>query len=380
MSEAIPIAFYAPLKSPLHPSPSGDRSMARLLLKALAGAGFEPTLASSLRTFDGTGDPSLQDRLRKDSEIEADRLAADYCALPAPQRPRLWFTYHVHHKAPDWIGPRVVGELGIPYVVAEGSRAAKHADGPWALGYQGAETALDRADAIFVMTEADREALERARPEGQQLINLPPCLDLGGWAPEAASARLRDGRDDAVRLLTVAMMRPGDKLASYRLLAEALGGLGNRRWRLDVVGNGEARAEVEGLFAVFAPRVRFHGLIEDRASLARLYGEADLFVWPAVNEAYGIVLLEAQASGCPVVAGGYGGVASVVRDGQTGVLTSPGDAAAFAAAVAALIDDPARRRSLGEAGQRFVHEERRLGHAAERLRSALMPLVTAGSR
>ena len=61
-------------------------------------------------------------------------------------RPRLWFTYHVYYKAPDWIGPRVARGLGIPYVVAEGSRAAKRAQGPWALGHAGAEAALDRAD------------------------------------------------------------------------------------------------------------------------------------------------------------------------------------------------------------------------------------------
>jgi glycosyltransferase involved in cell wall biosynthesis len=48
-----------------------------------------------------------------------------------------------------------------------------------------------------------------------------------------------------------------------------------------------------------------------------------------VNEAYGMALLEAQAHACPVVAGAYGGVASVVEDGRTGILTVPGDVAAW---------------------------------------------------
>ena len=156
-------AFYAPLKPPDHPRPSGDRTMARLLLRALAAAGVDPVLASRLRTHDPAGDPDLQARIRDASLEEAEGLAARYRASPGT-RPAFWFTYHCYYKAPDWIGPRVARELGIPYVVAEGSRAGKRADGPWALGHAGAEAALDRADAILVMTLADREALERARP------------------------------------------------------------------------------------------------------------------------------------------------------------------------------------------------------------------------
>jgi glycosyltransferase involved in cell wall biosynthesis len=175
------------------------------------------------------------------------------------------------------------------------------------------------------------------------------------------------------------MMRRGDKLASYRILAEALGRLEHLPWTLDVVGDGKARGEVETLLAPFAQRTRFRGPVGDEALLRTLYAEADLLVWPAVNEAYGMVLLEAQAEGCPVVAGDFGGVASVVRHGETGLLTAPGDVQAFAEAVDHLLTDRGVRQRLGEAAHRFVREERGLNHAAERLRAALMPLV-AGAR
>ncbi len=372
MTEAVPVAFYAPLKSPHHPSPSGDRTMARLFMKALTAGGFTPVLASTLRSFDGAGDAAVQERLRTESLAEADRLIAAYRDVQARRRPRLWFTYHVYYKAPDWIGPSVADALRIPYVIAEGSRAGKRAGGPWATGHAGAEAALDRANAIFVMTEADRPALELARPAAQRLIELPPFIDLNEWQPADAAVRTQR---DGVRLLTVAMMRRGDKLASYRILAEALDRLGTAEWTLDIVGDGEARPDVESLFSRFGSQVRLHGQFDDCARLAVLYGQADLFVWPAVNEAYGLVLLEAQAFGCPVVAGAYGGVASVVREGKTGVLAPPGDADAFAASVAALIASPEQRRALGAAARRFVVEERGLGQAAARLRSALMPLV-----
>jgi glycosyltransferase involved in cell wall biosynthesis len=176
------------------------------------------------------------------------------------------------------------------------------------------------------------------------------------------------------------MMRPGDKLASYRLLAESLRDLADMAWRLEVVGDGEARRAIELLFAPMAERVRFHGEVFDHAVLRALYDTAHLFVWPAVNEAYGMALLEAQARGCPVVAGAFGGVASVVRDGETGRLTPPGDARALAEAVRSLLSDPPAMRRLGCAARRFVAEERTTGHAAERLRSALMPLVEGARR
>lgn len=370
MNARKPVAFYAPLKSPDHPSPSGDRTMARLLMKALAAAGFAPHLASTIRTLDLAGDPRVQEECARQSRREAERLIAEYSGRARAQRPCLWFTYHVYYKAPDWIGPRVAAALDIPYVVAEGSRAAKRADGPWALGHAGAEAALDSASAIFVMTAHDRPALERARPAHQDLIDLPPFLDAEDW-PKVRFARTVN----EARLLTVAMMREGDKLASYRLLAAALEKVTHLPWTLDIVGDGEARGAVTGLFRPFGNRIRFHGRIERRADLRALYEGASLFVWPAVNEAYGMALLEAQLFGCPVVAGAYGGVASVMKDGETGLLTPPGDGDAFAQAVASLIKDEEHRQRLALAARHFVAQERLLAHAALRLKNALTPLV-----
>jgi glycosyltransferase involved in cell wall biosynthesis len=345
--------------------------MARLLMKALDRAGYPPQLASELRTLDKAGHPQQQELIRQQSLREASRLIDHYQALPEESRPCLWFTYHVYYKAPDWIGPRVAEALRIPYAVAEGSRAAKRAQGSWALGHAGAEAALDRADVIFVMTAHDREALQAARPPHQALVDLPPFLDLQDWP--APSAAFPSGSEP--RLLTVAMMRKGDKLVSYGILAAALERLQHLPWSLDIVGDGEAREEIVQRFSPFADRVRFHGRIESRTDLKALYESADLFVWPAVNEAYGMVLLEAQAMGCTVLAGAYGGVASVVKHGETGTLTPPGDVAAYADALSALLQDRDRLRRLGADALRFVRRERDLDDAALRLRNALEPLT-----
>jgi glycosyltransferase involved in cell wall biosynthesis len=167
------------------------------------------------------------------------------------------------------------------------------------------------------------------------------------------------------------MMRQDVKRLSYLLLADALGRLAAREWQLLVVGDGPARAEIEAALERAAPgRVRFAGAVPE-AALPGFYAAADLMVWPAVREAYGLAMLEAQAAGLPVVAGREGGVAEVVRDGVTGILTAPRDPAAFAEATERLLRAPGQRQAMGEAAVRFVAQERSLAQAAATLRAAL---------
>jgi glycosyltransferase involved in cell wall biosynthesis len=84
---------------------------------------------------------------------------------------------------------------------------------------------------------------------------------------------------------------------------------------------------------------------------------ADVFVNPADFEGLPVAILEAMALGRPVVATRVGGVASVVRDDDTGVLVDPGDPEALASAVARLLDDPAEAKRLGERGRHLVEAE-----------------------
>ncbi len=107
------IAFYAPLKPPDHPTPSGDRRIARLLMAALETSGHTPVLASRFPSRDAEGDP--------DGRIEARGAALMKQVLAQLRRypPEAWFTYHLYYKAPDWLGPPIAQALGIPYLVAE---------------------------------------------------------------------------------------------------------------------------------------------------------------------------------------------------------------------------------------------------------------------
>jgi len=352
------IAFHAPLKPPDHPVPSGDRQMARLLLRALERASHPVEVASTLRCYDGTGDPETQRRLFAEAANECERLRRLYADQPG-RRPALWFSYHVYYKAPDLIGPAMARALGIPYVVAEASRARKRLSGPWAGFAEAAEAAIDAASLALCLSERDRQAVEAHRPPGQRVAALPPFLE----PPPPPPTRSTIGTPP--HLLTVAMMRPGDKLASYSRLAEALHILADRPWNLDVVGDGPAAAEVAALLAPFGPRVRLHGTRPPEA-LAEWYAGADLLLWPGLNEAFGMVYLEAQAHGTPAVAIDNAGTGTVIHDGVGGRLTGP-SGAEYAAAVAALLDDPVRLTGLRTGARRHVEDHHSLNAAAARL-------------
>ena len=372
------IAFYAPLKPPTHATPSGDRRVAGLLMDALELVAEHVELVSTFRSFDADGDAARQLALRSQGETLAGRLVAGWRAGPATLRPDLWFTYHVYYKAPDWLGPAVSAALGIPYVIAEASLAGKRAAGPWALGHEAASEAIRRAHLVISPSRDDVAGLERLIAR-ERIVHLPPFLDA---APYRAAAGQRDvhrkklaqahGLDVAVPWIFVAaMMRPGDKLASYRALGAALARLTELPWRLVVAGGGPARAEVEAALERSVPgRTAFTGILEGR-QLAAAYAACDLYAWPAVNEAYGMSMLEAQAAGIPVVSRATRGVPDVVMDGRTGVLSESED---LAPALRQLLTDPGRRAALGAAGAAFIAAERSLEAAARRMGGLLAAL------
>ena len=370
------LAFYAPLKSPDHPTPSGDRRMARALMEALARTGQGVEIACRLRSYDRTGDGLRQQRLQALGKRCAQNLLRRY--RQGRERPQAWLTYHGYHKAPDWLGPAVSTALGIPYLMIEASFAPKQAAGPWVLGHQATERALRQADVVIGLTAVDLECLAPLVEPPAQLRHLPPFLDPAPYAAartarkeHRAEIAARWGMDpDRAWLLAVAMMRADVKRDSYLLLAQALGRMREQPWQILVVGDGPARTAIEAAFAPLGARAHFAGALPE-AALPALYAACDLYVWPAVREAYGLAMLEAQAAGLPVVAGREGGVAEVVQHDVTGILTPPRDPEAFARAVEMLLAAPDRRRAMAEAAWRFVAEERLLDQAALELDAAL---------
>jgi D-inositol-3-phosphate glycosyltransferase len=130
---------------------------------------------------------------------------------------------------------------------------------------------------------------------------------------------------------------------------------GGERRRLEAVAGGHG----------LGSRVRFLGAVEHE-DLADYYALADICVVPSRTETFGLVALEAQALGTPVVASAVGGLTEIVADGETGILVADREPRSFAVAIATLLDDAALRERMGAAA-RLRAETFTWGRAVDRL-------------
>ena len=360
------IAFYAPLKSPDHPVPSGDRQMARLLIEALKLAGHHVQIVSRMRSYLAEPTAHAMAELEAEARVEADRIAAGWRHSGIPDQ---WFCYHPYYKAPDLIGIILAPMFGIPYATAEASYSDRRNVGVRAEAQARVVESIKLANINFCFTRRDRDGLASIAP-GARLEMLPPYIDT---APFAASA----AQDHPSRLVTIAMMRKGDKFDSFKMLAQALAFIVDLPWTLTVIGDGEMRSKIVALFtAIPANRIEWLGEV-DPDRVPELLQSGGIYVWPGFGEAYGLAYLEAQAAGFAVVAQDTAGVPEVVQNGITGILTRPGDAGAFAAAIRRLLTSHGHRRRMASAARRFVLSERSLPQAAQRIE---MIMADAASR
>ena len=163
-----------------------------------------------------------------------------------------------------------------------------------------------------------------------------------------------------VRLLAVGRMV---EKKGFDVLLESLM-LVDRPVRLQMVGTGVLQSMIERAIEThgLSDRVELVGRLT-HAELPAAYAGADIVVVPSIVDRQGDrdglpnVVLEAMASGRPVIASDVAAIGTAVRDEQTGLLVPPGDAAVLAKAITALVEDPARRLRLGAAAREMVQRE-----------------------
>jgi glycosyltransferase involved in cell wall biosynthesis len=150
------------------------------------------------------------------------------------------------------------------------------------------------------------------------------------------------------------------------------------RLHLVVLGDGPARARLQDVAATGpgAARVRFVGAVPDW-EVARYYAAGDILMYPTLRaEGMPRAIVEAMSSGLAVVATDRGGVRTAVRDGETGILLAQPSAELLAGAVAGLLDQPDRRRALGEHAAAVVRETFELRASVAALLEAFGPART----
>jgi glycosyltransferase involved in cell wall biosynthesis len=226
------------------------------------------------------------------------------------------------------------------------------------------------------ISEFNRDLLLRAGA-GPTPVEVVHC----GVDPAAYAYRDRSPGAAPARLLCVAGLR---EYKGHRYLLAALaGGDGvSSSARLRLVGDGPLRGELEAAADALgvADRVDFLGALAE-GEVARELDEASLFVLPSIvgrdgnTEGIPVALMEALAIGVPTVATRVSGVPELVRDGETGRLAEPGDAASLREAIDGLLADPEGAARMADAGRRLVESEfdveRSAGRLAELFRSGV---------
>ncbi len=212
-----------------------------------------------------------------------------------------------------------------------------------------------RLDACIAVSEPARTFVSRYFPAAYHVV--PNGIDLGLFRPHD-EAELRSMLPEALlpqpqvaTILYVGRMEERKGLAG---LLEAYGLLRQVRadCRLVAVGDGPLRLGFERWVEEEAiPDVTFAGYVEEPVKRA-LLASCDIFCAPNFGkESFGVILLEAMASGRAIVATAIDGFRHVLHDGVEGRLVPPHDAASLAAALGRLLDDPAARRRMGAAGR-----------------------------
>lgn len=345
------IAFYAPLKPISHPTPSGDREIARSVYRYFQSRGAEVFVLSEFRTRWFFRSPSGWLRW-------LGALARAYRRAKA-EKPDVFFTYHLYYKAPDPIAFVLAWWFGKPYFVFEGMYARKAARRPgrWS-GYLLTRAALRYATRIFSDKTEDYRFLSEWFPEAK-LVYLPPSVDLAKYLPDAgARERFRErygiGPEEIV-IATVAMLRPDRKSEGVKFLLDCLEELRGEGllFRWVHAGGGACFEEVRSYArGGLGPRAQLLGSVE-QGEVAELLRAADIFAFPGIDEGFGLVYVEAQAAGLPVVAFDNGGIPDAVEKDTSGFLTPLLDKEAHKKALRTLLRDPLTRKRMSERARAF---------------------------
>lgn len=225
-----------------------------------------------------------------------------------------------------------------------------------------ARRVLRATRCIFANSRHTAALLQRdwSVPETKLRV-LHPGVDTRRFVPAAPDATVRAalGWSGRTVLLTVGRLQ---KRKGHDCMIDAVGMLRQPFPNVlyAIAGDGEERAALEEHVrrAGLTEHVRFHGAL-DEAALLHAYQQCDLFVLPNRSvagdfEGFGMVLLEAQACGRPVIAGASGGTAEAVRAGDTGLIIDCAQPETLATAVTGLLQDPPLRQRMGAEGRRWV--------------------------
>jgi len=217
---------------------------------------------------------------------------------------------------------------------------------------------VNRVDRILASSQnyIDGSAIAEI-PNAMDRVEIHPFgIDLHRFRPGNADffKKRLDIRTDVPVMLFVGGLDSAHYFKGVPVLLEALKLITTQPWEMLIVGDGNLRAGFETTVrkSILHGRIHFLGNVAER-DIPFLYRCSDFHIFPSVKraEAFGLVALEAAASGIPTVASNLCGVSTVVLDGSTGLLVPPEDVTELANAIKLLLSQPELRKRLGQAAR-----------------------------
>lgn len=211
------------------------------------------------------------------------------------------------------------------------------------------------ADFVVTISRFGKsQVMLNSEPDDWPRLEICPLgVDTSRFVP----AQRTRPQGDPFELLTVGQLAPA-KGIHILIAAMALLTRQGRNVRLRLVGDGPMRQalESEARRGGVAPQVVFAGF-RNNTELAQCYAEADVFVLASFAEGVPLVLMEAMAAGVPCVASRITGIPELIEDGVSGLLVTPADEAAIAAAIGRLMDEPELYQRISENARRRVLDQ-----------------------
>lgn len=366
------LAFCTPFKPLTHPRISGDVTIADDLATFFRTQGHDVWLVPHVTTRYLWKRP--QDWAQTFATMQLVRET-----LQGHEKPDIWFTYHSYYKAPDILGP-LAATAEIPYTIFAPSHAPKR-NKHWKTkpGYYLNKRALIQADHLFTNKQRDLGGLEQLVPSNH-ISFVPPGIKIDEFRRDE-QARYEKRRawnaSDKTIVLTVAMLREGTKSEGVEYVINACGKLASQDDSIFLViaGDGIMRSSLEDKAQQALPdRHLFLGTVPS-SELPQIYSSCDIFAFPGINEGLGMVYLEAQSCGLPVVAWDHDGAPQVVPDGETGFITPSFDTEAFTERIQKLAASSALRATMGNAARAYVTQQHDIYTNYKQLEEKLHSLI-----
>jgi phosphatidylinositol alpha-1,6-mannosyltransferase len=271
------------------------------------------------------------------------------------------------------LGPRLRRRMGTPYAVLTHGAEVWQACVPALTGPM--RRALEGAAAVTGVSRFTSASIRASLGLARPFEVLPPALDHERFHPgvDGSAVRSRFGLEGRRVVVSVSRLVPRK---GHDVLIRAMPDVARvvPDAALLIVGAGPYRGRLDGLAADAPPgSVVFAGEVP-REELPASYAAGQVFAMPCRSrwgglevEGFGIVFLEAAATGRAVIAGRSGGAAEAIVDGTTGLLVESGEPKAVALAMVALLDDLPRAERFGRAGRARVEDDFTAAAQAERL-------------